>query len=685
MTDPPEQEVGTRGQQENDANTAPETNSGVDLASIPSLSELNSALADLTDKRFTNLLRAGLRYPLTRAKAFETTLIGALLLSLVVTSIPVNGYFIRVIEQAATGSDDPPDFPGLRSWREWIGLTIVGLKGLIIALLCFMIPLATLFDMLQVVSNSTGGLLSQVSTVYVQVLIAAILLYTYPAAIGNFVEQGRLIKGMSSIDDSSILRAPEYARSVLATATLFALTACAIWTTWTYWGIAVVVIAGPALFVCLSATSYMIGMSRRLMHSRIDFTEEEQSTYLGSDRPLGPEPEASLAVEADPIQEAVEENTEKDLYEVSTWEVRTRLDRIVARIVTSLRTDFWMWIAVYVVGLLVVTTVPWLDVLYRQPRLLLRISITILPSLLLTGYLWRRYAVTKIRFKTALVTFGLAASLTLVAQAVTGMYGYWNYNWNGETLIAGLLLTYFVYATSSELAKWLSVRLYAYRSEDFGAVVDGAVYGAIAGLAALSLNNFGFFSQVQVTPLIAGEISLNKLIHALIVEPDAATGQIYMRAITSIAHVIAAAFTGYYLGLAKFNRENARQIVAKGLLLAIFVLGTGEALNLAWYIGALPWVSQHVELSAMQVDVVAMSFVIPFLGGFCLLLLRKLSRYRTVYHDTISQSSSSETVERISSDAMDRQLKYLNELHEYGILSEEEWRQKRRQLLRGSE
>jgi RsiW-degrading membrane proteinase PrsW (M82 family) len=98
------------------------------------------------------------------------------------------------------------------------------------------------------------------------------------------------------------------------------------------------------------------------------------------------------------------------------------------------------------------------------------------------------------------------------------------------------------------------------------------------------------------------------------------------RALAGPGHVIYSAFAGYYLGLAKFNPEDAGPIVVKGLVVASLVHATYNAL--VSNLGAL---SGLVGLGWLSTGALFVGFVILYDGAFAYVLYRKLEAYREAY------------------------------------------------------
>ncbi|MFC7176011.1 PrsW family intramembrane metalloprotease [Halosegnis marinus] len=186
---------------------------------------------------------------------------------------------------------------------------------------------------------------------------------------------------------------------------------------------------------------------------------------------------------------------------------------------------------------------------------------------------------------------------------------------------------YLVVAPVEEFVKWLAVRVYAFEGAGFDAVVDGAVYGAVAGLGFATVENALYITQ--------GALEAGALAGA---QPftSAAVGTSVSRAFVGPGHVIYSAFAGYYLGLAKFNREDAGPIVVKGLLVAALIHATYNSLVnvVPGLLGsALPGVPGFLLLFA---------FILVYDGVFGYLLYRKLSRYRSHYRRATGEAAGAD-------------------------------------------
>jgi RsiW-degrading membrane proteinase PrsW (M82 family) len=198
------------------------------------------------------------------------------------------------------------------------------------------------------------------------------------------------------------------------------------------------------------------------------------------------------------------------------------------------------------------------------------------------------------------------------------------------TIVALGLFFYLVVGPVEESVKMLAVRVYAYRQDDFDAVIDGAVYGAVAGLGFATVENALYitdaFQEVTRATDLFGE------------------GIVAARALAGPGHVIYSAIAGYYLGLAKFNRENAGPIVVKGIVIATIFHGTYNLL-----VGIVP-PAVASAIPEVTPNLALIGFIVVYDGSIGYFLYRKVRRYRRVYRrvgagDGVERSIPSEMTE----------------------------------------
>ena len=172
-----------------------------------------------------------------------------------------------------------------------------------------------------------------------------------------------------------------------------------------------------------------------------------------------------------------------------------------------------------------------------------------------------------------------------------------------------------------ETVKWLSIRVYAYDTEEFDAVIDGAVYGAVAGLGFATIENTLYIAQGYMQAASMGDLA----------QLQRAVGTSLSRALVGPGHVLYSAFAGYYLGLAKFNPNNRGPIVIKGLVVAVLIHATYNTL-----VSTLPTLLPTWNVLTL------LGFVVLFDGVVGYALYRKLSRYRSYYRRATRDSEEAD-------------------------------------------
>ena len=315
---------------------------------------------------------------------------------------------------------------------------------------------------------------------------------------------------------------------------------------------------------------------------------------------------------SDPVERAADDG--HDLYDVATWEQRTRLDGVAVALhwilTRSVKAIVVLLAAAILLGILASVGVG----LLFDPAVAALVSLSAIPAFGLAAYVYVSDVTDGEPLSLLVVTF-LLSVLTATFAAV----------FNSATrpffaplgFVGSVLFFFIIVGPVEESVKLLAVRLYAYVDDRFDAVIDGAVYGAIAGLGFAVIENLLYIAQtVELAELSFGLAALG-----------AGDGITALRALAGPGHVVYSAFAGYYLGLAKFNPGQRGPIVIKGVVIAAAIHGLyntlvgpatavlGAALGLA-------------RLPALFV------FVVAFQGAFGLLLVRKLRRYRDAYRTT---------------------------------------------------
>ena len=314
----------------------------------------------------------------------------------------------------------------------------------------------------------------------------------------------------------------------------------------------------------------------------------------------------------DPIASRADDD--RDLYDVATWEERTSLDGLSVALYWLLTRSAKAGVVfVAFVGLLAILGSFGLGLVF-DPAIAILLGLSAVPALGLAAYVYVSDVTTAeplsllvATFLLSILTATFAAILNSVLQPYFRPFGF-----------LGLVVFFFVVVGPiEESVKLLAVRLYAYTDDRFDAVIDGAVYGAIAGLGFVVIENFVYIAQnVDMAELTLSVAALG-----------AGDGIAALRALAGPGHVVYSAFAGYYLGLAKFNPENRGPIIVKGLVLAAAIHALYNTL-----VGPVTGVASG--LFGVPQILALFGFVVVFQGAFGYVLLRKIWRYRDAYLDT---------------------------------------------------
>jgi len=315
----------------------------------------------------------------------------------------------------------------------------------------------------------------------------------------------------------------------------------------------------------------------------------------------------------DPVERATRGES---IHEVTDWEPRSALDRIaVACHAGALRGSKVAIVVASVVITALVFGVTGLD-LVTDPFVGAMVGLSVLPAVALAAFLKRADVTTGEPIGLLVATFVLAvlfAGFALLINSVTYVPLVVTLAPTSEVLAFGAYF-FLVVGPVEESVKLLAVRVFAYTDDRFDSVIDGAVYGAVAGLGFATIENALYITDVAVA---SGGLAATGS------EPIERITRI--RALAGPGHVLYSAIAGYYLGLAKFNRDRAGPIVIKGLLVAALFHG---AYNVTVGTGAerLAATGLLSQFWSIFVTVVAFQSVVGYY------LYRKLDRYRRAFH-----------------------------------------------------
>lgn len=329
---------------------------------------------------------------------------------------------------------------------------------------------------------------------------------------------------------------------------------------------------------------------------------------------------------SDPIEVAADGS--EDLQGLATWEPRSLLDRFLVSWAGPL-----FRVAVVAVALLIFAAsgVVVLFAVVLNPGSALAFvlfPVSVVPALLIAWFV-RRNDITREPLLLVVVTYLLAVVLpvfALVAEVVVSAVIGSAIEAAGLSALAGTPVAaavgsaaynFLVVGPVEEAVKLGAVLLYVYWKADFDTVIDGAVYGAVAGLGFATIENFWYiFGQLSGTEGLGGLVVTGGFITV-------------SRSLAGPGHVIWSAIAGYALGLAKFNEGYAIPIAVKGFLLASFLHGlynTGIGFLSGIIEAVLPGVvGTLVGVAAVWGAVVVYHVVVGY--G----LFRRLRRYRDTY------------------------------------------------------
>lgn len=318
-----------------------------------------------------------------------------------------------------------------------------------------------------------------------------------------------------------------------------------------------------------------------------------------------------------------------ELPEVVTWTPEHALDHFAVWADGAIRTGLRVLIVLTALVILsVITAVTGLS-LVTDPLIFSLVVLSVVPALGLAVFIWWADVGAEEPLTLLLATFLLgmlfaafAAVLNTIGFAIVGII----------PVVTMLLFFYLVVGPVEEGVKLLAVRLFAYRHPRFDAVIDGAVYGAVAGLGFATIENAIY---ITATIDVFGQ-------PAELLGPVGETAAV--RALAGPGHVIYSAIAGYYLGLAKFNPSYAGPLIIKGITIAALIHATYNVT-----VQVVPGVL--VELSGISIFTALLAFIIVYDGMAAYYLYRKLARYRRAYRATKDIRRGSQSPELIEFDS----------------------------------
>jgi RsiW-degrading membrane proteinase PrsW (M82 family) len=169
------------------------------------------------------------------------------------------------------------------------------------------------------------------------------------------------------------------------------------------------------------------------------------------------------------------------------------------------------------------------------------------PGLVIAFYIYVRDKYEREPFKHVALTFFIGIIAALIAALIESAFPY---NEKTATALATAANATLVVGPIEEIAKFLVVWLFMYRSPEFDEPFDGVVYCVMASMGFATIENIAYVFDGGMHVGIE-------------------------RALFSVpGHAAYAAIMGYYMGRAKFDTSGrSRALLATGLILAIVAHG----------------------------------------------------------------------------------------------------------------
>ena len=181
---------------------------------------------------------------------------------------------------------------------------------------------------------------------------------------------------------------------------------------------------------------------------------------------------------------------------------------------------------------------------------MLLLALSIAPGLAIILYIYRQDSFDKEPKKYLLGCF-LLGMLSVVPAFILETAGELIFGQMSpsSTIAFDAFFAFVVVACSEELSKFAMVKWYAYPKKNFDEPFDGIMYGVMVAMGFATVENIMYVNR-----------------HGM--------GTAIMRMFLSVpAHAAFGIVMGYYVGLAKFNKEKSIGYMIRGLLMAIFFHG----------------------------------------------------------------------------------------------------------------
>lgn len=198
--------------------------------------------------------------------------------------------------------------------------------------------------------------------------------------------------------------------------------------------------------------------------------------------------------------------------------------------------------------------------------LILYIILAILPSIVLSVYVYKKDYIEKEPISMLLILFLLGVVITIPVSLLENSISYL-VNFDDNNLLHCFIKNFFVVAAVEEGYKYLVTYTVSWNSKNFDHIFDGIVYATFTSLGFATLENI-LYIIISLTNNGTTEALRTCLLRALVSVPG---------------HAFYAVASGYYLGLAKYYKtlgyqRNKRIFIAMSIIVPIIIHGTFDFL-----------------------------------------------------------------------------------------------------------
>ena len=237
---------------------------------------------------------------------------------------------------------------------------------------------------------------------------------------------------------------------------------------------------------------------------------------------------------------------------------------------------------------------------HLYPSYMLLLVLSVAPGLAIIWYIYMKDKYDREPRKYLIISFllGMASTIPAIVFEKLGTYIFGDIaSLSPISFIA--FFAFVIVGVSEEGLKYLVVRFYAFPKKAFNEPFDGIVYSVMVAMGFATLENIGYVQQHGIATAI-------------------------LRMFLSVpAHASFGILMGYYIGLAKFNKQRSRILLVKGLLLSIFFHG---AFDFFLFLQDNLYVTQKVSSALLLLGAILSFYIAVRLSIRSIKLHQELSR-----------------------------------------------------------